>query len=305
MILAIPFGNRIARELWTLADNARQLGKAQSITPLATRVREVDEISAVLATASSELKDREAALRASEGRLRATHENAAVGVVEVDRDGRFLRVNEAQCRLTGHSREELIGRHFAHATRPDFMARDLELFERQAKGELDVYTLEKPHVRTDGSVGWARISSTAVRGPSGEFQYAVRVIEDISERKRAEERQQLLLHELNHRVKNTLTTVQSLAWQTLRPGKPLELAREQFQARLLALSRTHNLLNEAGWHSAQLVEIIRAELEPYQDQSGGRYALEGDDIALPPRTAVALGMTLHEMTTNSAKHGAF
>ena len=53
------------------------------------------------------------------------------------------------------------------------MAKDLELFERQAKGELDVYTLEKPHVRTDGSVGWARISSTAVRGPSGEFQYAV------------------------------------------------------------------------------------------------------------------------------------
>src|SRR5215217_2890337 len=247
---------------------------------------------------------REAALRASECRLRATAENAAVGIVEVDRDGRFLRVNEAQCRLTGHSREELIGRHFAHATRPDFMARDLELFERQAKGELDVYTLEKPHVRTDGSVGWARISSTAVRGPSGEFQYAVRVIEDISERKRSEERQQLLLHELNHRVKNTLTTVQSLAWQTLQPGKPLELAREQFQARLLALSRTHNLLNEAGWHSAQLVEIIRAELEPYQDQSGGRYALEGEDIALPPRTAVALGMTLHEMTTNSAKHGA-
>ncbi|MFL5078387.1 MAG: PAS domain S-box protein [Microvirga sp.] len=303
-LLAFWFGRRIARPIQRLAREARALGRGQPVHAFASGVREPDLVSAAMAAAHQELAAREAALRASEGRLRATAENAAVGIVEVDRDGRFLRVNEAQCRLTGHSREELIGRHFAHATRPDFMAKDLELFERQAKGELDVYTLEKPHVRTDGTVGWARISSTAVRGPAGEFQYAVRVIEDISERKRSEERQQLLLHELNHRVKNTLTTVQSLAWQTLQPGKPLELAREQFQARLLALSRTHNLLNEAGWHSAQLVEIIRAELEPYQDQSGGRYALEGEDIALPPRTAVALGMTLHEMTTNSAKHGA-
>ena len=100
-----------------------------------------------------------------------------------------------------------------------------------------------------------------------------------------------------------MRTDRTVGWARIS-SKPLELAREQFQARLLALSRTHNLLNEAGWHSAQLVEIIRAELEPYQDQSGGRYALEGEDIALPPRTAVALGMTLHEMTTNSAKHGA-
>ena len=259
VLLAFWFGRRIARPIQRLAREPRALGRGQPVHAFASGVREPDLVSAAMAAAHQELAAREAALRASEGRLRATAENAAVGIVEVDRDGRFLRVNEAQCRLTGHSREELIGRHFAHATRPDFMAKDLELFERQAKGELDVYTLEKPHVRTDGTVGWARISSTAVRGPAGEFQYAVRVIEDISERKRSEERQQLLLHELNHRVKNTLTTVQSLAWQTLQPGKPLELAREQFQARLLALSRTHNLLNEAGWHSAQLVEIIRAD----------------------------------------------
>jgi PAS domain S-box-containing protein len=303
-LLAFWFGQRIAGPITRLAREARALGRGEPVHAFASGVREPDLVSAAMAAAHRELAAREAALRASEARQRATAENAAVGIVEVDRDGRFLRVNEAHCRLTGHSRAELIGRHFAHATRQDFVAQDLELFERQVKGELEVYTLEKPHVRTDGTVGWARISSTAVRDPSGAFQYAVRVIEDISERKRSEERQQLLLHELNHRVKNTLTTVQSLAWQTLQPGKPLEFAREQFQARLLALSRTHNLLNEAGWHSAQLVEIVRAELEPYRGQSGARYVLEGEDIALAPRTAVALGMTLHELTTNSAKYGS-
>src|SRR5215204_6052838 len=156
LLLAFWFGRRIARPIQRLAREARALGRGQPVHAFASGVREPDLVSAAMAAAHQQLAAREAALRASEGRLRATAENAAVGIVEVDRDGRFLRVNEAQCRLTGHSREELIGRHFAHATRPDFMAKDLELFERQAKGELDVYTLEKPHVRTDGSVGWAR-----------------------------------------------------------------------------------------------------------------------------------------------------
>ena len=139
------------------------LGRGQPVAPMKTRVREVDEVSQVLVGASSELREREAALRASEGRLRATHENAAVGVVEVDKEGRFLYVNAAHARLTGHSREELIGRHFAHATHANDLDRDYELFRRQVAGEFAIYTIEKQHVRVDGSLGWARVSSTAVR----------------------------------------------------------------------------------------------------------------------------------------------
>jgi PAS domain S-box-containing protein len=302
--LAFWFGNRIAKPIQQLAENARALGQGLPVGAIASGVREADEVAAAMASAYLELTEREAALRAREERRRATAENAAVGIVEVDRNGHFVQVNEAQCRLTGHTREELLGRHFAHATRNDYRDQDLDLFERQVRGELEVYTVEKPHVRTDGSVGWARVSSTAVRGPSGAFEYAVRVVEDISERKRSEERRMLLVNELNHRVKNTLATVQSLAWQTLQPGRPPEVAREQFQGRLLALSRTHNLLNDTGWQSARLVDVLRAELEPYEGPGGRRFALEGEAVALPPRAAVALGMVLHELATNAAKYGS-
>lgn len=120
----------------------------------------------------------------------------------------------------------------------------------------------------------------------------------------AEERQMLLMHELNHRVKNTLATVQSLAWQSLRRDLPLEVARERFEARLLALSGTHNLLNESNWDGASLVDVLNLELDPYRGEGTERFALCGSDLKLPARTAVALGMVVHELATNAAKHGS-
>lgn len=120
----------------------------------------------------------------------------------------------------------------------------------------------------------------------------------------ADERQKLLMNELNHRVKNTLATVQSLAWQTLRRGVPPEVARERFEARLLSLSKTHNLLNQTGWDGASIIDILKIELEPYRGDGGPRFTLSGPDLMLPARTAVVLGMAVHEITTNAAKHGA-
>ena len=170
--------------------------------------------------------------------------------------------------LTGHTREELIGNHFGFSTnRPD-LVRDVELFQQQVAGERDAYTVENQFTRKDGTGGWVRVSCTAVRDASGKFLYAVRIVEDITERKQAEERQKLLIDELNHRVKNTLATVQSLAWQSARQGVSPEAAQERFQGRLLALSRTHNLLNETLWEGACLKEVIRVELEPYASNPG-------------------------------------
>ena len=229
----------------------------------------------------TELREREAALRASEARLRATQNNAAVGIAEVDRDGRFVSVNEARCKLTGHTREELIGQHFGHVTDPEILEHDLDLFARQVAGELDTYTTDSKFRRKDGSRGWARVTSTAVRDADGAFLYAVRVVEDITERRQADRRQKLLIDELNHRVKNTLATVQSLAWQAARPGVPPQVAQERFQERLLALSRTHNLLNETHWEGASLRTILETELGPYAT-AAARVRLDGPEVHLPP-----------------------
>jgi PAS domain S-box-containing protein len=303
LLLARGFARRIARPVRRLTALARDLGQGVPVTAPATGLVEIDRVGTALAAASTELREREAALRASEARLRATHENAAVGIAEVDGEGRFISVNEARCKLTGHTRDELIGLHFGHAARPSSRAKDLDLFARQVAGELESYTTESEFTRKDGSTGWARVTSTALRGPSGEFLYAVRVIEDVTERREADQRQRLLIDELNHRVKNTLATVQSLAWQATRSGVPPQEAQERFQERLLALSRTHNLLNETLWEGAALRAILEAELGPYAGEAW-RVRLDGPEVRLPPRPAVVLGMAFHELATNAAKYGA-
>lgn len=301
--MALRVGRGIAAPVEGLVTLAQRLGRSEPITPAASGLPEIDRVGDALAAASRELRERETALRTSEARLRATHDNAAVGIAEVDRDGRFISVNEARCKLTGHAREELIGQHFGHVTHPDSLEQDLELFARQVAGELDTYTTESQFIRKDGSTGWARVTSTALRDASGNFLHAVRVIEDVTERRAADRRQKLLIDELNHRVKNTLATVQSLAWQSNRPGVPPQVAQERFQERLLALSRTHNLLNETLWEGASLRLLLEAELQPYAAGSQ-RTRLSGPDIDLPARLAVVLGMAFHELATNAVKYGA-
>jgi PAS domain S-box-containing protein len=301
--MAWQVGRSIAAPVEGLATLAQDLGRGAPITATASGLAEIDRVAGALTSASTELRKREAALRASEARLRATHENAAVGIAEVDRDGRFMSVNEARCKLTGHSREELIGQHFGHATDPSFHDQDLKLFARQVAGELDAYTTDSKFQRKDGSRGWARVTSTALRDASGAFLYAVRVVEDITERREADRRQKLLIDELNHRVKNTLATVQSLAWQSSRPGMPPQVAQERFQERLLALSRTHNLLNETHWEGAFLGTILETELGPYMT-APSRVRIGGPAVHLAPKSAVVLGMAFHELATNAVKYGA-
>jgi two-component sensor histidine kinase len=117
-------------------------------------------------------------------------------------------------------------------------------------------------------------------------------------------RQTLLINELNHRVKNTLATVQTMARLTARSAPDYEAYKESLEARILALSKTHNLLTEAAWETVSLRDVLRAELAPYDDGSGRRVVLEGPPVPLAPRVAVALGMAAHELTTNAAKHGS-
>ena len=116
-----------------------------------------------------------------------------------------------------------------------------------------------------------------------------------------ESRQKLLLDELNHRVKNTLASVQSVAVQTLSDTRDPEAARNLFIERLMALSSTHNLLVARQWESASFRELVEATLRPY----GRPYDISGEDLRLDANLAVSLGMALHELATNALKHGAW
>lgn len=114
----------------------------------------------------------------------------------------------------------------------------------------------------------------------------------------------LLIDELNHRVKNTLATVQSMAIQSFRGlGDEAIDPRRTFEARLLALSATHNLLTEEGWHGADIGSLFDAAVKPFDDERG-RISRRGPTVYLRPRQALALSLAIHELATNATKHGA-
>ena len=114
-----------------------------------------------------------------------------------------------------------------------------------------------------------------------------------------QEQQTMMLHELNHRVRNTLTTVQSLARQSRKGDEN----NERLEGRIISLSKTHDLLSRDDWSGASLMAILENELSPFRDEAD-RFGLSGPDVDLGPRYVLALGMTLHELTTNAAKYGA-
>ena len=126
---------------------------------------------------------------------------------------------------------------------------------------------------------------------------------EIEHRRRIERHQNLLLDELNHRVKNTLATVQAMATQTLKNVE--QEPRDAFLARLFALSGQHDLLTLDNWEGASLEGVVRRALRPWRQQGCVRFRVEGPAVHLDPKRALALGMVFHELATNAAKYGAF
>ena len=166
------------------------------------------------------------------------------------------------------------------------------------------YDIEYRVVHPTGELRWLHARGrAATSADNGGVRRLAGVSLDITERKRAEERQKLLVNELNHRVKNSLATVQSIAAQTLRSVAAPEFFRDAFETRLIALSHTHDLLTRESWAGASLREVFDLELHAMagEDRVGFTYA---GDVRLNPKAAVALGMGIHELTTNAAKYGA-
>jgi PAS domain S-box-containing protein len=124
---------------------------------------------------------------------------------------------------------------------------------------------------------------------------------DLTELKEAEALQRLLVNELNHRVKNTLATVQSISSQTLRGAGDLDSARRAIDARIASLARAHDLLTDRSWAGADLKAVVARALDPF---AAAQFTLAGPSIEIPPRHALALSLALHELATNAAKYGA-
>ena len=155
----------------------------------------------------------------------------------------------------------------------------------------------------DGSTRWVQGLGEYVRDADGTILRSRGVVMDVTERRRAEEHQRLLINELNHRVKNSLAIVQGLAQQSFKGEATSRAARQAFEGRLAALAAAHDLLTQQSWQSAALRNIVEGVVAPYAGGSN-RFAIDGAELALPPKVAVSLALGLHELCTNAAKYGA-
>jgi two-component sensor histidine kinase len=154
----------------------------------------------------------------------------------------------------------------------------------------------------DGEVRW--VSAYAQFSRRGDGVYSTGIAVDITEQKRLEERQSLLLAELNHRVKNMLAVVQSIAAQTFT-GDDLEAQRRQsFDSRLLALASVHDLLQQDSWQPVGMQKLVNQAIGPFERRDSGQFDVDGPDTELPTSRCVALSLALHELCTNAVKYGA-
>ena len=239
-------------------------------------------------------------LRASEERFRAFVTTSSDVIYRMSPDWlemRYLRGNAFIADSENPSEGWLT--KYVHADdRPRVMAAIGDAIRNKAPFEL-----EHRVIRPDGAIGWTHSHAVPILGPDGEIAEWFGAARDITERKRAEETQQLLLSELNHRVKNTLASVQAIAHQMLRRNKdPAEFVAG-FSGRIQSLSRVHTMLSATTWQGVELHDLIRDQLlAGVADEA--RVTASGPPVHLDSQLALHIALMLHELGTNALKYGS-
>ncbi|WP_165943251.1 PAS domain S-box protein [Roseicella aquatilis] len=256
-----------------------------------------------------------AALRASEERLRSVIGTAADGIVVASAEGRILQANPAVLRMFGQAEAELLGQDLGILMPPDDAARHVDYLAACRGGPARVIGVPGRELlarRRDGSTFPVEVSVGSFE-VGGEC-FLTGILRDVTERKRAEERQELLMREVNHRARNALAVVQ--ATLRLTPKEDAATFARAVEGRVSALARAQGLLTREHWRGAELRALLQGELAPFMACGAGTAARGGTD--LPPPTArlegpsvwlqatatQPLAMAVHELATNAVKHGA-
>jgi two-component sensor histidine kinase len=175
--------------------------------------------------------------------------------------------------------------------------------QRAARG-AEVRNFEEEIRYDDGTSRYLFGNATPLRDADGTPCGAVAAFVDITDRKKAEEQRDLLVAELSHRVKNTLAIVISIAQQSFSRNPNVQEARRSFDSRIRAFAQTHNRLAEANWSGVSLEALLLDELAPYFREDGSNVRVGGPRVQFNAKGALTLGMAIHELATNAAKHGA-
>jgi two-component sensor histidine kinase len=314
--LADQFGSATAAQIRSLLAAAEASNDAASSCQITFKVPDEDhfylasaeplQIGVVngWAVTLTDLTDRVRAEEsvAAERAARAIIASANEAVVVCDVAGKITHANAAVKAITEH---EIIGLPFHEAIKVTFsdaigLVQTEEVVRMAISGNpvqgLEAHAAMAPRAK-DLLVSAAPLSSA-----DGSISGCVIAMVDLSQRKAAEKQQDLLMAELNHRVKNTLTLVLSILGRTREES--IDAFKKSFSARVHALAATHDLLSNNSWNGLSVGELATAELAPYVQDSPDRVKLKGARLMLKPRAAVAMGLILHELAANAAKYGS-
>lgn len=231
--------------------------------------------------------------------LASVVESSDDAIVTKNLDGIITSWNRGAERVFGYTAEEAIGQPVTMLIPANRLDEEPAILSRIRRGErIDHY--ETVRQRKHGSLIDVSVTVSPIRNDQGKIVGASKVARDITDRKRAHDRQQLLMRELEHRTKNLFAVIQSVANRSLVEPYTLAQAKEVLDGRLHALAQAHTVLADSAWQGAPLSKIVERELAGFPDQS----TISGCDLVVNTPAAQQFGLAVHELTTNAVKYGA-